>query len=240
MASKSIDANIFPFIDLRDLTKSYQEGSTEKLVINKFNIKINHSELIILLGKSGSGKSTLLNLISGIDLPTSGEIFIDNQNLTNFSEQGRTLFRRKNIGFVFQFFNLIATLTVEENLMLPLELNGIEGKMAHDLAISMLHDVGLQDRASSYPDRLSGGEQQRVAIARALIHSPSLILADEPTGNLDNETGTQIINLLDRLVRKNHKTMIMATHSQEVIGMADRIFSIKDGRLIECPPNEAC
>lgn len=112
--------------------------------------------------------------------------------------------------------------------------------MAHDLALSMLHDVGLQDRASSYPDRLSGGEQQRVAIARALIHSPSLILADEPTGNLDNETGTQIINLLDRLVRKNHKTMIMATHSQEVIGMADRIFSIKDGRLIECPPNEAC
>jgi len=240
MASKSIDANIFPFIDLRDLTKSYYEGSSEKLVLNKVNIKINHSEMIILLGKSGSGKSTLLNLISGIDLPTSGEIVIDNQNLTKFSEQNRTLFRRKNIGFVFQFFNLIATLTVAENLMLPLELNGIEGKMAHDLAISMLHDVGLQDRASSYPDRLSGGEQQRVAIARALIHSPSLILADEPTGNLDNETGTQIINLLDRLVRKNHKTMIMATHSQEVIGMADRIFSIKDGRLIECPPNEAC
>ena len=240
MTSNSIDAKKNPFIDLRDLTKSYYEGSSEKLVINQVNIKINHSEMIILLGKSGSGKSTLLNLISGIDLPTSGEIVIDNQNLTKFSEQNRTLFRRKNIGFVFQFFNLIATLTVAENLMLPLELNGIEGKMAHDLALSMLHDVGLQDRASSYPDRLSGGEQQRVAIARALIHSPSLILADEPTGNLDNETGTQIINLLDRLVRKNHKTMIMATHSQEVIGMADRIFSIKDGRLIECPPNEAC
>ncbi|MCU0642868.1 MAG: ABC transporter ATP-binding protein [bacterium] len=239
--TKSSIANKNQFvIDLRSLTKSYREGLIETTVLNEVNIQIYRSELIILLGRSGSGKSTLLNLISGIDLPTSGDVIIENKNLTKFSEQERTLFRRKNIGFIFQFFNLISTLTVKENLMLPLELNGTEGKLAHDLAATMLQDVGLQKKAGSYPDRLSGGEQQRVAIARALIHSPSIILADEPTGNLDYETGTQIIQLLDRLVRQNNKTMIMATHSREIIGMADRIFSIKDGKLIECPPNEAC
>lgn len=240
MTNPSDDTGRHSFIDLRNLTKSYREGSIENIVLNDVNIKIRRSELIILLGRSGSGKSTLLNLISGIDLPTSGEVLIENQNLTKFSEQERTLFRRKNIGFIFQFFNLISTLTVAENLMLPLELNGTEGKSAYDLAAAMLQDVGLQKKAGSYPDRLSGGEQQRVAIARALIHSPSIILADEPTGNLDYDTGTQIIQLLDRLARQNNKTMIMATHSREVIGMADRVFSIKEGKLVECPPNEAC
>lgn len=240
MVNSSIDNKNQPFIDLQNLTKSYREGSIENTVLNEVNIQIYRSDLIILLGRSGSGKSTLLNLISGIDLPTSGELIIENKNLTKFSEHERTLFRRKNIGFIFQFFNLISTLTVEENLMLPLELNGTDGKLAYDLAATMLQDVGLQKKAKSYPDRLSGGEQQRVAIARALIHRPSIVLADEPTGNLDYETGTQIIQLLDRMVRKNNKTMIMATHSREIIGMADRVFSIKDGKLVECPPNEAC
>jgi len=232
--------NDSPFIELRHLSKIYTEGLAENTVLNHVNFQAFQGELIILLGRSGSGKSTLLNVISGIDLPSSGEVIISAQNLTTFSEQQRTIFRRKHIGFVFQFFNLISTLTVEENLLLPLELNDKNGKAAQDLTLNMLQDVGLRDRAKSYPDRLSGGEQQRVAIARALIHDPSIILADEPTGNLDYETGKQIIDILDRLVRQKKKTMIMATHSQEVIGMADRIFSIREGKLVECPKNEVC
>ncbi len=228
------------FIQAKSLSKVYREGLIEHTVLSNVNIQIHQGELLILLGRSGSGKSTFLNLISGIDLPTSGEVIIENQNLTKLSEQQRTIFRRKHIGFIFQFFNLIPTLTVEENLLLPLELNGKNGKAGHDLAVDMLDNVGLSNRAKSYPDRLSGGEQQRVAIARALIHAPSIILADEPTGNLDYETGKQIINILDRLVRNNNKTMIMATHSREVIGMADRILSIRDGKLIECPPKVVC
>ena len=232
--------NHSPFIELRNLTKMYSEGSVENVVLSEVNLTVYKGELIILLGRSGSGKSTLLNVISGIDLPSSGEVLISNQNLVRISEQQRTIFRRKHIGFIFQFFNLIPTLTVEENLLLPLELNNKNGKAAQNLALEMLDNVGLRNRASSYPDRLSGGEQQRVAIARALIHDPSIILADEPTGNLDYETGKQIIDILDKLVRKNKKTMIMATHSQEVIGKADRIFSIREGKLVECPKNEVC
>lgn len=232
--------NDSPFIELRHLTKIYSEGFFENTVLNDINFQAYQGELIILLGRSGSGKSTFLNVISGIDLPTRGDVLISEQNLTKFSEQQRTIFRRKHIGFVFQFFNLIPTLTVEENLMLPLELNNKNRNAAHDLALNMLQDVGLHNRAKSYPDLLSGGEQQRVAIARALIHDPSIILADEPTGNLDYETGKQIIDILDKLVRKKKKTMIMATHSHEVIGMADRIFSIRESKLVECPKNQVC
>ncbi len=240
MAQNSKHKNKLPFIELRHLTKKYHEGLIENTVLSEVNLMVYQGELIILLGRSGSGKSTLLNIISGIDLPSSGDVLISNKNLTKFSEHQRTIYRRKHIGFIFQFFNLIPTLTVEENLLLPLELNNKNGKAAQHLALKMLQDVGLRDRAKSYPDRLSGGEQQRVAIARALIHDPSIILSDEPTGNLDYETGRQIIDIFDTIVRKNKKTMIMATHSQEVIGMADRIFSIRDGKLVECPPKELC
>lgn len=240
MTQKAKEKNHPPFIELRNLSKIYSEGHAKNTVLSEVNLTIYQGEFIILLGRSGSGKSTLLNVISGIDLPSSGEVGISNQNLMKFSEQQRTIFRRKHIGFIFQFFNLIPTLTVEENLLLPLELNNKNGKAAQNLALEMLDNVGLRNRASSYPDLLSGGEQQRVAIARALIHDPSIILADEPTGNLDYETGKQIIDILDRLVRKNKKTMIMATHSREVIGRADRIFSIREGKLVECPKNEVC
>ena len=229
-----------PLIELLDLTKAYREGLAENIVLNKVNLTVYQGELIILLGRSGSGKSTLLNLISGIDLPSSGEVLISSQNLTKLSEQQRTIFRRKHIGFIFQFFNLIPTLTIEENLLLPLELNNKNGKTAENLALNMLENVGLRNRANSYPDRLSGGEQQRVAIARALIHDPSIILADEPTGNLDYETGKQVIDILDQLVRENNRTMIMATHSRELIGRADRILSIREGKLVECAPGEIC
>jgi len=218
-------------IQLKQLTKIYTEGHTKNFVLNQVNETIYKDELIILHGRSGSGKSTLLNLVSGIDLPTSGEVIIEDNNITRFTEQQRTLFRRKNIGFIFQFFNLIQTLTVEENLMLPLELNERVSKKDINQIEMLLTEVGLDGRANSYPDRLSGGEQQRVAIARALIHNPPIILADEPTGNLDFETGIQIINLLDRLVRNSGKTMIMATHSKEVMGLADRILTVKEGKL---------
>lgn len=223
-----------PLIILKDVSKSYmEENNTERKVLHEVNAVIKKGEIVIVLGRSGSGKSTILNMLSGIDLPTRGNIIIDNINITQLSEQERTLFRRKNVGFVFQFFNLIPTLTALENLLLPLELNGVSTEEAKEKAQNMLGEIGLSDRAKSYPDQLSGGEQQRIAIARALIHEPSIILADEPTGNLDYETGLVIISLLDTLVRKKGKTMIMATHSREVIGLADRILTVKEGKIIE-------
>ncbi len=220
-------------IKLVNVTKEYHEANTVNRVLNNIDFEFRDSEIVIMYGRSGSGKSTLLNLISGIDQPNSGEILIDGIDITKLNEKNRTLLRRNKIGFVFQFFNLIPTLTVLENLLLPLELNNLTGKKEKDKAIYLLEQVGLKSRENSFPDRLSGGEQQRVAISRALIHNPSIVLADEPTGNLDYETGKQIIELLDKLVRQEGKTMLMATHSKEVIGLADRILSIKDGKISE-------
>jgi putative ABC transport system ATP-binding protein len=218
-------------IALINIYKSYKEGQSVYDVLKGINLNLNQGEIVILLGKSGSGKSTLLNLISGIDLPDKGEIIIDDLKLTEQTEHNRTLFRRKKVGFIFQFFNLIPTLTVEENLLLPYELNYKNTNGFKEKATNLLEEVGLLNRLKSYPDILSGGEQQRIAIARALIHNPDIILADEPTGNLDYENGKVVISLLDNLVRKNNKTLIMATHSREVVGIADRILQIKDGSI---------
>jgi putative ABC transport system ATP-binding protein len=195
-------------------------------------LEVGRGEFIVLLGRSGSGKSTLLNLISGIDPPDSGSVVINGTDITALSEHGRTLFRRHHVGFIFQSYNLIPTLTVAENLLLPLELIKPLAQTDRDKVEALLNKLGLADRSDTYPDRLSGGEQQRVAIARALIHDPDLILADEPTGNLDLETGRQVLALLDTLVKKAGKTLIMATHSREVIGQADRIVSIRDKSLV--------
>jgi putative ABC transport system ATP-binding protein len=218
-------------LELKNVNKNYSEGNTKHNVLNNFELKISTGEIIILLGKSGSGKSTLLNIISGIDIPDTGSVTIDETDITKLSEKDRTLVRRNKIGFIFQFFNLIPTLTVKENLLLPLELAGISKR--EEKVNSILNEVGLADRANTYPDKLSGGEQQRISIARALIHNPDIVLADEPTGNLDYETGLQIVDLLDRVVKKKGKTMIMVTHSKDVIGLADRIFSLKEGKLKE-------
>ncbi|MCB0299074.1 MAG: ABC transporter ATP-binding protein, partial [Calditrichaeota bacterium] len=218
-------SNAQSLIQINNLSKSFREGEQTRKVLQSLDLRIHRGEIIVLLGRSGSGKSTLLNLLSGIDLPDSGEIIIDGINLTRQNEQERTLFRRRNIGFVFQFFNLIPTLTVAENLLLPLELNDRADETGKNRVQQLLEDVGLGDRANSFPDRLSGGEQQRVAIARALVHDPLLLLADEPTGNLDFETGKKIIDLLDKLVRQRGKNMVMATHSRDVIGLADRVFA---------------
>jgi putative ABC transport system ATP-binding protein len=222
-----------PLVELRGVTKAYREGAAERVVLRGVDVTIRRGELCVLIGRSGSGKSTLLNLIGGIDVPTAGEIVVDGLPLARATEARRTLFRRHHVGFVFQFFNLIPTLTVEENLRLPLELNGRPRDAARARAGALLAEVGLADRGPAFPEQLSGGEQQRVAVARALIHEPLLVLADEPTGNLDLDTGRQVLDLLDRLTRRAGRTMVMATHSPEVVGLADRIFRLQDGRLVE-------
>lgn len=220
-------------IRCEQVTKSYLEGDQQRTVLHDITITVAAGEFVVLLGKSGSGKSTLLNLVSGIDTPSSGAIWVAGQRLDQLSERERTLFRRRSIGFVFQFYNLAPTLTALENVLLPLELNGQRGPTARAMALEMLAAVGLADRANTYPDRLSGGEQQRVAIARALVHNPDLVLADEPTGNLDSDTGAQVLDLLDRLTRQVGKTLLMVTHSREMIGVADRVFQLRNGRISE-------
>ena len=218
-------------ITIQQLSKSYQESVLRHEIFNNLNLQVSIGEFIVLLGRSGSGKSTFLNLVSGIDQPDSGEIIINGIQLTGLSEHDRTLFRRHHIGFVFQAYNLISTLTVGENLLLPLELIKRTSRQERDNVTSLLEQLDLADRFDTYPDRLSGGEQQRVAIARALVHDPDVILADEPTGNLDLDTGQQVLALFDTLVKNAGKTLIMVTHSPEVLGKADRVFSIRNKSL---------
>ena len=220
------------FLRFRDLTKSYYEGDVRRIVLQNAHAEFQSGEITAILGKSGSGKSTLLNLISGIDAPDGGQIWVDGQDLTSLSERERTLFRRARIGFVFQFFNLIPTLTVGENVSLPLELNQIPRPQAQEKAHDMLEAVGLADRWKSFPEKLSGGEQQRVALARAIVHNPVLILADEPTGNLDEETGAQVISLLAHLTREQNCTLLIVTHSLEATSHADRILRLSHGQLV--------
>lgn len=218
-------------IQLTKLTKNYKEGDKIRSVLDDLELHVQEGEMIVLLGRSGSGKSTMLNLVSGIDKPDSGEVIIGGTNLAELNEKDRTLFRRKNIGFVFQSFNLISTLTARENVLLPLKLKGNSDEASSEIVDHFLNEVGLGDRGHSYPDRLSGGEQQRVAIARALAHEPMLILADEPTGNLDFETGSTILDILNKLVRENGRTMIIATHDRDICKMADRVLELSGGKL---------
>lgn len=220
-------------IQLQALTKTFQEGAQNRTVLNDLNNTFQRGEFIVLLGSSGSGKSTLLNLISGIEQPTSGHITIDGIQITTLNDRDRTLFRRDQIGFVFQFFNLIPTLTVLENVTLPMELAGKRTKDVAKTATDLLQKVGLGDRLNTFPDKLSGGEQQRVALARAIAHDPLIVLADEPTGNLDEATGEIVLDLLLTLTRDAGKTLLMATHSPEIIPYADRVFRVTDGHLIE-------
>jgi putative ABC transport system ATP-binding protein len=221
-----------PLVRLQRISKSFEEGGQRRVVLNELSATFARGEVVALLGRSGSGKSTLLNLISGIDLPSAGEISVGDTVLTRLSERERTLFRRRAIGFVFQFFNLISTLTVLENLLLPLELNGAADAQGRRRALDLLEQVGMAERATTYPDRLSGGEQQRIAVARALVHDPLLVLADEPTGNLDADTSDQVTQLLDRLTRQAGKTMLLVTHSADLAATADRIFRMHEGHLV--------
>jgi len=223
-------------IRLEGLAKYFDEGSGRRSVLHHVDAEFLPGEFIVLLGRSGSGKSTLLNLIAGLETPTEGRVVIGDTEISALDERQRTLFRRHGIGFIFQSFNLIPTLTVEENLLLPLELDGRAGPEDRERARGLLDRVGLGDRGRSFPDVLSGGEQQRLAVARALAHDPPLLLADEPTGNLDLETGQNVLALLEALVRERGKTLVMVTHSREVMGHADRCFWLKAGHLEEASP----
>ena len=223
-------------ITLRNLSKSYVEGDARRIIFAGLSLDIDRGQFVALLGQSGSGKSTLLNLLGGIDLPDAGEIRIADQTITTLPEVERTRFRRRQIGFVFQFFNLIPTLTVVENLRLPLELNGLTTPEDGKRALNLLDNVGLGDRRASFPERLSGGEQQRLAIARAVVHRPALLLADEPTGNLDAATGGRILDLLLNLHQQAGTTIVMVTHSLEVAARADRVLLLDAGRIQEVTP----
>lgn len=224
-------------VQLQNVTKKFIEAGKERHVLKGVSVDFHEAEFALVLGKSGSGKSTLLNLVAGIDEPESGYVVIDGTNITTLSEHDRTLFRRDNLGIVFQFFNLIPTLTVLENVMLPYELRGAARKQTEKQARELLDRVGLPDRANTFPDKLSGGEQQRVAIARALVHEPRLILADEPTGNLDGDTGESVLNLLLDLTRAMGRTLIMVTHSMDVVPLADRVFRLQNGVLFDDTEN---
>lgn len=221
-----------PIVQLQNLTKTYTEGKSSRTILSNINATFDSGEFVLVLGQSGSGKSTLLNLIGGIDAPDSGEILVNGVPIQRLNEQQRTLFRREHIGFIFQFFNLIPTLTVLENITLPIHLNGGLTMVKEQEIKVLLERVSLNHRQDAFPDRLSGGEQQRVAILRAIAHNPTLLLADEPTGNLDEDTGRTIIQLLLELTRQANKTLIMATHNPEIIPLADKVYRIKHGELV--------
>lgn len=205
-------------------------------MLDAVDLDVAAGSFVTLLGRSGSGKSTLLNLVSGIDSPDAGSVTVGGTRLEAIGEQERSLFRRRRIGFVFQFFNLLPTLTVEENVLLPMQLNEMMG--GRDEVSVLLRRVGLEDRRGAFPDRLSGGEQQRVAIARALAHDPDILLADEPTGNLDISIGRDILALLLELARDRGKTLLVATHSHEVAAAADRVLRIHEHALEQISKDE--
>ena len=219
------------FIRLSNVRKSYLEGNVRRPVLEDTSSEFAQGKFIVVEGRSGSGKSTLLNLLAGIDLPDSGEVMINGQIINQLSERQRTLFRRRHIGFIFQSFNLIPTLTVAENLRFPLELNGIDGEHAGFMVHELLDKFSLADRKDSFPDQLSGGEQQRIATGRAIIHTPLLVLADEPTGNLDLESELQALALLRKLPEQHHVTVICATHSNEIASIADEVYLLDKGKL---------
>jgi putative ABC transport system ATP-binding protein len=220
-------------IQLRDLSRRFREGELEHVVLDGLDLDIRRGETVALRGRSGSGKSTLLNLVGGIDTPDDGTVSVAGVELTGLSERDRTLFRRAHIGFVYQAFNLVPTLDVADNVRLVLELNKVAAGNASARIDDLLDAVGLGDRAHSFPDVLSGGEQQRVAIARALCHEPAVLLADEPTGNLDDTTAEGVLTLLDKLVREEGRTMLIATHSLTVASRCDRILELHNGTLEE-------
>jgi len=216
---------------VENLARQYSTGDKRQVVFDRLTFSVEKGETVALLGASGSGKTTLLNLISGIDTPDSGNVLLDGVDVHALAEPERTLLRRRHIGFVFQFFNLIPTLKVGENVALPLELLGEDDNDAQRRAAALLDDVGLGGLAGRYPETLSGGEQQRAAIARALAHRPTLLLADEPTGNLDEDTGDRIIELLTGLARQQGTTMLLVTHSNRVAQAADRVLRLSHGHV---------
>ncbi|MCR8842716.1 ABC transporter ATP-binding protein [Paenibacillus sp. SC116] len=215
----------------RQVTKTFLNGKEPFHALHQLNIEIQKGEFVAIMGPSGAGKSTLLQLIGGLDLPTEGEVLIDDIAMHQLSEKDRTLFRRRNVGFVFQDYQLISTLTVEENVGLPLEADNVSRLEIKTRVLKLLALMGLENKAREFPNVLSGGQQQRVAIARALAANPRFLLADEPTGNLDRKRGTEILQLLTKLHKEERHTIIMVTHDILAAGYADRVIMIKDGSV---------
>jgi putative ABC transport system ATP-binding protein len=219
-------------IELESVSREYGDGKVVRALDN-VSLKIAHGERVAVMGPSGSGKSTLLNLICGLDEPTAGAVNIDGVNIASLNDDARTRLRREKIGMVFQTFNLLSTLTAIENVSLPLRLQGLSRREADQRARAMLERVGLGARATHRPDEMSGGERQRIAIARALIFQPPILLADEPTGNLDSKTGEEILKLLDDLHQEFNTTILMVTHNEEAARHCDRILRLRDGSVVK-------
>jgi putative ABC transport system ATP-binding protein len=218
-------------VTLVGVDKKYENGTLAVNALKAINLTIQSGEFVSIIGTSGSGKSTLLNLIGGLDEPSSGDVFVDDVNLKEMNEEELTIFRRRNIGFIFQDFNLLPLLNVYENIVLPIQL---DGKKIDDTFIAqMTKQIGIQDKLTCYPSQLSGGQQQRVAIARALATKPAIILADEPTGNLDSKTSQDVLGLLKLTGKKYKQTIMMITHDETIAQMADRVLRIEDGSLRE-------
>jgi len=219
-------------LEVSNLTKSFSSGSRLVEILRGIDLTVRDREVVAIEGPSGSGKSTLLGLLAGFDQPSTGSILLDGEDITLMNEDQLALLRGRKIGFVFQSYNLVPTLTAEENVMLPVELRG-QSDGAEKRARDLLHAVGLDDRRAHYPAQLSGGEQQRVALARAFAGNPSILLADEPTGNLDSATGMMVLQLLLDLNRREGTTLILVTHDSALSRLADRIVRLKDGRIID-------
>lgn len=213
------------------LTKTYGEGENQVHAVDNVNLTIEDNEFVTIVGTSGSGKSTLLNLLGGLDRPTSGEIEISGKQLKHLSEEELTIFRRRNVGFVFQQYNLVPILSVYENIVLPIQLDG--NTVDEPFVDEVIRTLGLKGRESRLPSMLSGGQQQRVAIARALAAKPAIILADEPTGNLDSKSSQDVLGLLKQSAKKFNQTVIMITHNDQIAQLADRVIRIEDGKLFD-------
>jgi len=218
-------------IQLENVSREYGDGKVV-YALDHVNLRIERGERVAVMGPSGSGKSTLLNLICGLDEPSSGAVVIDGVNIAQLDDDRRTRLRREKIGMIFQTFNLLPTLTATENVSLPLRLNGVSRKDAEQRANTMLERVGLSGRVRHRPDEMSGGERQRIAIARALIFKPPVLLADEPTSNLDSTTGQEILNLLDALHGEFNMTILMVTHNEEAAQHCDRVIRLRDGKIV--------
>ncbi len=220
-------------VQTQNLTKIYGSGSTAVTALDHVNIKISDGEFVAIMGPSGCGKSTLLHLLGGLDTPSDGQVIIDGTSIAEMPDDQVTELRRRKIGFVFQFYNLIPVLSAAENAALPVTLDGVTPTVAKEKAKQWLERFGLGERLSSRPDQLSGGQQQRVAIARALVAEPSLVLADEPTGNLDTRAGDEIASLLRDVSKQYNRTIVMVTHDPRIAAYADRIIFLKDGVVVD-------
>ena len=217
-------------LETKDLRKLYGSGDTEVRALDGVNLQIENGEFVAIVGTSGSGKSTILHMLGGLDRPTSGSVIVDGKDIFSLKEEALTIFRRRKIGFVFQSYNLVPVLNVYENIVLPIELDG--GKVNKEFVQRIVQTLGLDGRLDALPSQLSGGQQQRVAIARALAAAPAIILADEPTGNLDSKTSQDVLSLLKVTSQKFSQTIVMITHNEEIAQMADRIIRIEDGKIV--------